>query len=140
MATYVLPAAQGQRTHSTQPYGEESISLVLMFYLVIGVSGFSLFIILLSMVFVTLAQDDQIVIIDTDDEDIHESELQDDNEYNEITVKLLKQKFKSPDKLLIKTPQVMKNIIYFLNKITTFRFKIHHLYKQYRQDIGRQYI
>jgi hypothetical protein len=43
---------------------------MLLFYLQFGVSGFLLLIILLSMVFVTLAQDDTIVIIDTQDQDI----------------------------------------------------------------------
>ena len=88
------------------------------------------------MVFVTLAQDDQIVIIDTEDQDIDECELQDDKEHNEMTAKLVKQKIKSPNQLLLKAVEVIENIIYFLHKIITFPLIIYNLF---RQDIGSQF-
>jgi hypothetical protein len=34
----------------------------------------------------------------------------------------------------------MENIIYFLHKIATFPFTLYHLYRQFSQDIGGQYI
>ena len=88
--------------------------------------------------FLTLAQDDQIVIIDTEEEDIDECELENDKEYiNEDPAKLVKQKSKSPNQLVLKVVQVKENVLYFLRKIATFPFIIYHLYKQ---DIGGQFI
>ena len=97
------------------------------------------------MVFVTLAQDGEIVILDTEDEDIDESdwsirnrsELQCDKELYESNGKLVKQKTKLPNLLILKAVQVKENIIYFLQNIATFPFTIYHLY---RQEIIGQYI
>ena len=95
------------------------------------------------MVFVTLAQDDQIVIIDIEDEDIDDrdrAELKNDKECNQMTAKLVKQKIKSPNHLLSKAVQVKEIIIYFLHLIASLPFIIYHLYRQCSQDIGGQFI
>ena len=88
------------------------------------------------MVFVTLAQDDQIVIIDTEDQDIDDSDCY----KGEMTAKLVKQKIKSPNHLLLKSVQLMENMIYILHKIVSFPFTIYHLYRQYGQETVSQYI
>ena len=53
-----------------QPFGEESSTLLLIFYLFLGFCGFFLLILLLSMICIALSEDDQILVtIDTDDEE-----------------------------------------------------------------------
>ena len=72
------------------------------------------------MVFVTLAQDDQIVIIDIEDEDIDDrdrAELKNDKECNEMTAKLVKQKIKCPNQLLLKVQEK-----YFKYMLSTSKF------------------
>ena len=93
------------------------------------------------MVFVTLAQDDQIVLIDIEDEESeycnHEEKAQDDIKYCEV----INQNEKLSIQLLtIKAKQMKCQIISFLQKIINFPFSLHYYYLIWKQDVVNDFI
>jgi hypothetical protein len=129
-----------------QPYGEDSSTVILIGYLLLGFSGFFMLILLLSMVFVTLAQEDQILLINTEDKDIdngnhfNNSEVKNDIEDGEINIKVLKQTEKSPNKFLLKTQQVKEEMMYFLHRLVNFPLSIYYYCVHWKQEIENDFI
>jgi hypothetical protein len=108
-----------------QQFGEESSILLLIFYLFLGFCGFFLLILLLSMVFITLSEDDRILAnIITQDEDesnnCEKLEAQKDVGNYDKSIKFVKQSEHIPNRLLMKGQQMIikfyelfKNVINF---------------------------
>ena len=106
-----------------QSFGEESSTLLLVFYLFLGFCGFFLLILLLSIILITLSEDDKILSnINTEDEEeintFEASEVEKDVENCDKIIKGLRQSEQIPNGLLTKGQQMIilfcklfKNII-----------------------------
>ena len=80
------------------------------------------------MIFITLSQEDQVLLINTDD-DFEDGDCQDNSEANnnirncEKNRKVLKQSIKLPNQLLLKAKKVKAKFIYFLHKFVYFHWQ-----------------
>ena len=90
-----------------QPFGEESSTLHLIFYLLLGFFGFFLLVLLLSIILITLSEDDKILSnINTEDEEeintFEASEVEKDVENCDKSIKVVRQSEQIPNGLFVK--------------------------------------
>ena len=126
-----------------KPFGEESSTTLLIIYLFLGFSGFFLFILLISMVFVTLAQEDQILLINTEDEDNEDGDYHEgpnDIENCDQDIKVLKQSEKPPNQYQLKVQKVKTKIVYFVNQVAHFPLLVYYYFIKWKQDIDNDFI
>ena len=106
-----------------QPFGEETSPVLLIFFLILGFCGFLLLILFFSVVFITLTEEDTIVLLDTVDEDsekMNNEDTEENTDHDSKALKVVKQSDKLP-KTLFSTAQQVKtlfcNVFYLFVKL-----------------------
>ena len=106
-----------------QTFGEETKPVLLFIFLILGFCGFLLLIILFSVVFVTLADDDMIMLVDNEDEDLEEMNILDRAGNGSKTLEVVKQSEKLPNKLCSSAQQgktLFCKVFLHIFKVTSF--------------------
>ena len=126
-----------------QPFGEETSAVHLVIFLLFGFCGFLLIILLCSDVFITLVEEDTIVLLDTEDEDSEEMnnvETEENADHVSKTLKVVKQSEKLPNKLFSTAQQgntLFCNVFHLFVKLPLL---LHSYYVHWRQEIDNDFI
>jgi hypothetical protein len=124
-----------------QQFGEESSTLLLIFYLFIGFCGFFLLILLLSMIFITLSEDDQIFAnIITEDQEERNSEIEKDAQNCDKTIRVVKQSEQIPNGVLLKGKQMIIVFSELLKNVIKFPALLYFNFVQWTTQIDNDFI
>ena len=129
-----------------QSFGEESSSLLLVFYLFLGFCGFFILILILSIIFITLSEDDQILgVINTEDDEeenntFEASEVQQDVENCDKTRKVVKQSERIQNGLLVKGQQMIIRFCELFKKFIQFPVLLYFYFVQWTLQINDDFI
>ena len=127
--------------HCFQTFGEESSSVLLAFYLFLGFFGFFLLLLLISMVFITIARDDQIVLVDTEEDEKYEScDTRADFYYFIPKKKMIVQRENHPSCLLMTIRQEKTFYVNLLLKIVHLPVSVYSFYTLWKQGIENDFI
>ena len=128
-----------------QSFGEESSTLLLIFYLFLGLCGFFLIILFLSIILVTLSEDDQIIVtIDTENEEdtntCEKSEVEKGVENCDTSIKVVGQREQIPNGLLTKGQQMIIMLCQLFKKFVLFPVFLYFHVVQWTMQISNDFI
>ena len=128
-----------------QQFGEESSTLLLIFYLFLGFCGVFLLILLLSMIFITLSEDDQILAnINTEDEEesnnCEKYEVEKDVENCDKSIKVVKQCEQTQNGLLVNGKQIIIRFCEPFKKFIKFPVLLYFYFVQWTLQIDNDFI
>ena len=118
-----------------QAFGEDTGSAFLILYLFLGFSGFFLLVLLFSIVFITVSDEDQILI---DTEEI--AEAQEDIEHDEKHIKGVKQSRIAQSKFFFKPKSVRNMISETISHFVNFPFSVYSCYLRWAVELDNDLI
>ena len=127
-----------------QPFGEESSTLLLIFYLSLGFCGFLLIILLLSIIFITLSEDHQILVTINTEENkesntCEKSEVETVNNCD-TSITVVKQSEQTTNGLLMKGQQMIILFWKLFKDIIQFPMLLYFHFVQWTLQLNNDFI
>ena len=118
-----------------QPYGTESSSLFMIFFLFLGCSGFMLLVFLISKIFLHCSDDNQVLV---DDDDTSEDKI--DDEESEICLQVVKQKQLKSNFLVSRVRQLRTTFSQLFYEVAKLPLSIYLLYTQCSVNVKNDFV